>query len=203
MSVHAIDEAMLASRGDSQDTLEVCTVVVNAPYSRAKGSLLTRLALANGCRCVHDGTAKKVPNGSTYRLVGFASTLRDVESLFVALSLHATRSMLAERVPEWENAKAFRRAFLLGYAGRIGDRLDEAAATAKDAASETHGSGMALVLVERDKQVDAHYRQTFPRIVTRYTSSSSHAGDTSGRSAANRANLGQRGLGGARLSLTR
>src|SRR3546814_7340914 len=89
--------------------------------------------------------------GRTCMLVGHGSDIARVEVLFSALSLHATRAMLAAEVPAHDTPRRFRHAFLLAFAGRIGQRLQEATGAAEaDAAaaarSEEHTSELQSLM---------------------------------------------------------
>src|SRR3546814_17649705 len=105
--------------------------------------------------------------------------------------------MLAAEVPAHDTPRRFRHAFLLAFAGRIGQRLQEATGAAEAdaaaaAAAESPGS-VALVLRRRDDAVEEAVAEQFPSLCSMRPSLSSGAGYASGRSSANRAALGQIG----------
>lgn len=198
MSRHAIDEALLAAAGAAPaQTVATVEVLVDAPYARAKASLLANVALANGCRCVRLGAS-----AGTVRvvLVGFRSEVDSTTRLFAALTLHGARTMLSTPVPLGETARRFRHAFLVAYAHRIGGRLREAAAgavrSADSQAREAGGASVAVALADRSHQVDRAFREAFPFTTRARVSSSSWAGATAGRAAADRADLGAARIGG-------
>ena len=197
MARHAIDDAMLARAGHgAADPVESRSIVVDAPYATAKASLLGAVANANGCRVVM-GAAD---DGRACVMVGHVADLDAVESLFAALSLHAVRSMLAATVPRGDTVRRFRHAFLLAFAGRIGERLAEARRAAERSAADdaADGAGVALVLADRADAVDREFRRAFPRVRTLRTTSSSAAGRSGGRRAADSAGLGHRAVAGVR-----
>lgn len=193
---HAIDEATLAAAGQrSTDRVVSDVVVVEAPYATAKSSLLGSVARANDCRVV---MAPAGQGAQRCVVVGHESDLANVRSLFSALSLHAVRSMLAADVGPFDTPRRFRHAFLLAFSARIGERLWETGEAVRRQArvrAET-GAGVAVVLADRGAAVDQAFRETFPRVRNTTLSSSSRAGRVSGRTAADRAGLGQSGLGG-------
>lgn len=197
MARHAIDEAMLA-RSDHRGSSVVGTrtIVVEPPYATAKASLLGAVAQANDCRVVMG------PAGGgrqTCIALGHEADLDAVEALFGALCLHAVRTMLAASVPTGDTVRRFRHAFLLAFAGRIGERLRAARRTAAHEASAVAAAGeVAVVLADRARDVDRAFREAFPRVRTMRTTSSSAAGRMSGRRAADSAGLGQRAVGGNR-----
>lgn len=197
MSRHAIDEAMLARSGRHGSTaIGTRTIVVAPPYATAKASLLGAVAQANDCRVVMG------PAGGgrqTCIALGHDADLDAVEALFAALCVHAVRTMLAAEVPPLDTVRRFRHAFLLAFAGRIGERLRSARRTAEQEASAVAPAGaVEVVLADRSRDVDRAFREAFPRVRTMRTSSSSMAGRVSGRRAADAAGLGQRAVGGSR-----
>lgn len=192
MARHAIDDAMLGAAGhDPAIAPETEIVVVAAPYATAKATLLSTVASANHSRCVRSSVG-----GGAQRcvVVGHPADLANVRTLFTALSLHAARTMMAASVPAHDTPRRFRHAFLLAFTGRVGERLRTASAQAEQDASVEGGTGVALVLADKEAAVDRAFREAFPFVRNARVSSSSYAGARSGRAAAERAGLGQAGL---------
>jgi hypothetical protein len=198
MTRHSIDESLL--RGTDRTGAEIITetVVVEPPYASARTSLLGQVARANGCRLVVSTGGRGSQRCS---LLGRQADVDGTRLLFTALSLQATRSMLATPVPDHDTARRFRHAFLLGFAHRIGERLRAAVAAAQHEAESRIGQGAGLVLVRRETEVEAALRAQFPFLTTRRATASSSAGAHHGRRAAESASLGQRGLRGAGRAL--
>ncbi len=198
MARHAIDEALLAASGRTTDAVGTEEILADAPYAAAKAVLLGAVADANACRVAMrraDGAARRCT------VVGHRTDLDAVLSLYAALSLHAVREVLRAEVPPWEQPRRFRHAFLLSFAGRIGERLREAAARARadaetaaraaGAGAAGAGSGVGIMLATREAAVDRAFAQAFPRIRTTTVRASSAAGFHDGRLAADRAGLGR------------
>lgn len=199
MARHAIDEAMLSAAGNTgSDPIETARITVVAPYATAKSNLVSVIAKANRARCVLVDTSQ----GATCAIVGHKSDVANIETLYAALSLHATRAMLAADVPAYDTPRRFRHAFLLSFASRIGQRLREAAQLAEQDAEAVSVSSVALVLADRGEAVDRAFTDQFPNVRQRRATVSSRAGVSSGVAAANRAPLGQRGVTGSRGALT-
>lgn len=201
MARHAIDEAMLAAAaGVARDDVITTVVVAETPYAGPKASLLHRVAAANHCRMVIQGGGRRA---RTCVLVGHRSDIDNVKAMFSALSLHATRAMLAASVPDDDAPRRFRHAFLLAFAWRIGERLREAARAATTEAEREHATGpsVAVVLRDRSEAVDRAIAEQFPHLRAVRTQASSHAGALSGRAAADRAPIGQRAVHGTRGNL--
>lgn len=205
MTVHAIDEAMLASKGKSNDEIITKSIAVENPYAGAKMNLLAHICRTNGTQVITSKTHGYDGKKKSIVLIGWKSEVENTEVLFTALLLHATRAMLAAKPAPGENTKSFRQSFLIGYGSRIGSRLEEARKAAVNTATNAHGgegASMALVLVDRAEHVDAFVADAFPRL--RKGGSASYrntSGVGHGARAANGANLGQPGVGGSRLAL--
>jgi hypothetical protein len=60
-------------------------------------------------------------------------------------------------------APSFRRAFLLSYAHRIGERLEAAGDRATAESSASHGAELVPVLARRADEVDQTFARLFPQ----------------------------------------
>lgn len=185
MARYAIDEAIARQRKDPGKP-GMRKLKVDAPYASAKLNLLSAVGHANHVHVVSNGLG-----GAT--LFGFDADLETAVLLFTSLLVQATQSML--RVPREESGrgiKAFRHAFLIGYASRIGGRLREERRTVEREAT-TSEPGLVPLFEARRDAVDALVREEFPRLRTRRSSVSDYGGASAGMAAANRADLGMRG----------
>lgn len=201
MTRHSIDEAMLAQDDPSADLIDSEVVVVSPPYASAHVVLLSTVADANSCRCVST-SALRGPVRCV--LVGFRGDIGRTKTMFAALSLHAARAMLAAPVPDFDTPRRFRRAFLLGFASRIGARLQDAALAARTEAEErasARGRSTDLVLADRSARVDSAFEARFPHVRRTTAKASSWAGSESGRDAADRAPLSSGTLASSRGQL--
>lgn len=195
MARHAIDEAMLRRATHATGEIASEAITIPPPYASARSALLGAVARANECRAVIQGGR----NGHQHCVVvGHRSDLAKTTTLFAALSLHATRAMLAAPVPLHDTPRRFRHAFLLAFGARVGERLRIATEAARqDAEASPSGASVALALVDRKDAVDHALAEQFPRLATMRRSASSVAGLRSGRAAADQASLGQPGVAGA------
>jgi hypothetical protein len=165
------------------------TVVLHPPYVSAKVSLVAAVALANRCRCVH-GTGDDFVT-----LIGAPGDLEAVDLLTTSLLTQAEVAMRRHRGQVgWDGSsrtKSFRRAFLLSFATRVGQRLREASEVAVE---ESGGRDRLLpVLTQHAADVDRHLRELFPLLGrARRTTVSNPAGWAAGRAAADRAQLHNR-----------
>jgi hypothetical protein len=113
-----------------------------------------------------------------------------------SLLMQATRAMTARgSQTDWggrNRTRSFRRSFLMGFADRIGRRLQEATATATAAAESDFGSDLLPVLADRERRVADAVESAYPDLATMRTTSSNLAGWMQGEAAASRADLGDR-----------
>jgi hypothetical protein len=188
MTRHAVDAALLTA-GPSPAGIEVCArrIHVTDPYVRAKMQLLSAVAEANDVRLVwYQGLG--IAN-----LVGGRTDLDAVELLFTSLLLQAAQALTgAERQAGRHSAsRTFRRAFLLGYAHRVGERLQAARRQATTAAASERGMDLLPVLRSRREAVETAVAELFPRVRTSRSRASVDAGGWyAGRVAAERADVG-------------
>jgi hypothetical protein len=185
MARHAIDLALLEATQERPSAPQVRELDVDPPYALPRAVLLDRVARAHRVRVV---IGPDVPSGARRcTLVGFAVDLDVVEVLFTSLLLQASTAMLVASA-DHPRPKAFRRAFLLGYATAIGERL--AATTAEtDAVANAERPGTALVLAGRSAEVDAELAKHFPHLRSLKMTTSSGRGIAAGRAAGARADL--------------
>jgi Protein of unknown function (DUF2786) len=191
MTRHAVDVATL--EGDAavagKGVVGTRRVHLADPYIRAKVQLLGAVADANGVRLVWYQAL------GIATLVGMAVDLDAVELLFTSLLLQVAQALgVAEsHAGSGSGARAFRRAFLLGYAHRIGERLTTAREQATAEAAAERGADLLPVLRTRQVAVDDAFADLFPRVrASRSRSSMDAGGWYAGRAAAERADVGSR-----------
>jgi hypothetical protein len=177
---HRITEALT-----SADRTEVVPfarrIGVDHPYEGEKASLLDAVARANQCRTVWS------PELGFSTVFGFDADIDAVELLYTSLLVQANRAMARDEPAKGKaRVKAFRRSFLVAYAVRIGERLEQT--TRREIAQHTD---LLPILRSRDIQVRKAMDQAFPRTVkARGRRVDSLEGWESGRAAADEANLG-------------
>lgn len=161
------------------------------PYLGAKSMLVGTVAKANRCRAV----LQEDPGFVT--VLGEETDLELVEVLTTSLLVQAGKAMLAagRRVDHTgtSRTRSFRQAFLVSYAGRIGERLNEAAQRAEAEVTEEMGETRLLpVLAAKEHAVQQLLDQHYPKLATRRVSISNAAGWHAGRAAADLAVLDAR-----------
>jgi len=170
MARHSIDAALLSVTDDRRRaTPEGRRIGIDNPYEAPKALLLTAVADANRCRTVWSREL------GLSTLVGFATDLDSVETLFTSLLVQATHAMTREgsRADRHgrSRTRAFRQSFLSAFAARIGERLSEVSRSETDAAAGDSGrlGGRELVplLAARSAVVDEAVEAMFPELVMR------------------------------------
>lgn len=196
MARYSIDAALLAAQDDAGavggERPQGRRIGVDKPYEEPKAMLLAAVADANRCRCVWS----RALGFST--VVGFATDVDAVETLFTSLLLQGTRAMTHEGTRRDASGRSrtrgFRRSFLAAYAGRIGERLREVTRDETEKAThdtETSGRELVPILAARDQAVDDAVAELFPdHVHHRMSAGSDPEGWSSGRQAADRASLG-------------
>ncbi len=194
---HAIDEVMLEGRNEGEEP-EGSRIWIDSPHAAPKFSLLAATAEGHGCRALWN---KQLSYAS---LIGFRSDLEAVEMLFTSLLVQVTGAVLAHGsvVDEFGRSRtaSFRRAFILGFAERVGRRFAENRDRAAEAAGVTHGPSVLPVLAAREDEVERALAEAFPRTGVMTTRSSNLAGYSAGYQAGAGADLGGRRMNGGRGS---
>lgn len=217
MARYSIEEAVLAASATHGDARGAGApverlLVVPSPYAARKVSLFGAVGSNCGCTVIDIGTDDT--GVRRVALIGFPGDVERAEVLVTSLLVQMTRSMLSERGARGSTpgaSAAWRRSFITGFTVRVGQRLAEARAretsrvstqTDMSASAASEGTrSVALVLADREAEVDAEVRRRYPHLRSRRMDSGSSArGHLAGRSAGDRASLGAPEVG-ARRSL--
>jgi len=187
MTRYAVDSAVLeAGSGRSlADDVRARRVHMVQPYDDVKVQLLTVVARANGVRSVWHGEVGMAT------VVGLPVDLEMAELLFTSLLVQATRAMTetGRAGPAASRSASFRRSFLLAYATRIGERLEEARDAGTAEAEVDTGAALVPVLAARAQAVDEALAELFPDLRSVETRVSNARGWHAGRLAADHADL--------------
>lgn len=199
MAEYGIDQAMLATRAEHSDPIADTIITAPAPYAADKLMLAATVASGFRCRAIQ---RTQYPDGIktlSLHVFGFDSDLRLVEILYTSLLVQAMHGLARTSVPTGEHIAAFRRSWLAGFAHVIGSRLAAASDQARaDADAQSVGqTSTAIVLADRQTQVDEAVADAYPRLGTARHRRRSGSGLAQGARAGTRADLGDsHGLAG-------
>ncbi len=178
-------------------TVATLRVWLDAPYLKAKASLVNAVADANRCRAVFSEMI------GVCTVVGDRGDLDAVDMLSTSLMVQANRALLrhGEQRDHYgvSRTRSFRQSFLVSFASRIGQRLREANAQTVDdsvhlAANDLPpGQELVRLLADQQERVGAAFKAMFPRVSSTQASVSNSAGWLAGTAAAEAASLGVHG----------
>ncbi|MDX2971725.1 DUF2786 domain-containing protein [Kribbella solani] len=187
MAKFSLDSALVQAEVEIPDDSAACRIWLDTPYVSAKAQLVGAVAAANRCRTV------VIEDLAVVTIVGAELDLRHTELLSTSLLVQANRAMLAAGKHIGHRGesrtRSFRQSFLMAYAQRIGERLEQTTAATQAAVSEADAGRLLPVLAKRGEQVDALFTQLFPNTTTRRTRITNGAGWEAGLTAADQAQL--------------
>ncbi|MET3804312.1 hypothetical protein ABIB25_001307 [Nakamurella sp. UYEF19] len=193
MTRYSIDEALLADAGDEFE-IRSRRVHVDNPYAQTKAQLLATVGKVNRVKAIWDDRY------GIATIVGLPVDLDLAEMLFTSLLVQATRAMTEAGAASTgghrlDRAPSFRRAFLLSYANRIGERLSVAEEHAQQEESVSRGQDLLPVLVRKSAAVETEFARLFPSTTAARATRVDSRGWQAGRAAADRAVLAKGEVG--------
>jgi hypothetical protein len=187
MTKFSLDRVLVeeAAGEHKDDDVAERRIWLDKPYVSAKAMLVTVVANVNRCRSI---LLDKI---GLMSVVGDQADVRLVEVLTTSLLVQANRAMLAQggqRTPRGQSrTRSYRQSFLVSYAQRIGERLQEGATAAH---KEMDADDRLLpALAARDARIEEKVSELFPELRRKRVSASNQAGWEDGRVAADMANL--------------
>ena len=146
---HRISPIQLERRGGRGRDLSIRELLVGrGAYVRGRLALLGNIADAHDVRMVYQAT----PEGSVAFLAGQRDDLDVVEVMYASLHAQVAGQMAAMRRATGAATQRERRAFLFGFANRIGDLLAESARSAKVESERRGGATAATALAVRARR---------------------------------------------------
>lgn len=191
MTKHALDRALVDADTTARYLPGARRLWLDTPYVDAKALLVDVVGKANRCRAIFDA------RWGFLTLIGDETDLSAVELLTTSLLVQATRTMVSGdgRTARGgqSRTRSFRKSFLVAYATRIGERLDQASRTM--IAQSPDADRLLPVLASQQRRVDEAFDTMFPTARGKSVSVGNMHGWDAGRAAADRARLdGQRAL---------
>lgn len=207
MERHTIDQSVLhRSKADPSGVVEFMIDVSGAYYIGLR-DFAVHIGDALGFKVLIHQAGGKNKQVAWY---GFADDLAVGEILWASLRLQCerfSRQHMAEYIPPNpldDRSDRFyeKRSFMVGFGQRSAARLRASRVRVQKEAEETHGSSVALALVDRGSAIEEWIRNRY-RVGTARSSRNRHSasGLHGGRAAADRADIGQNRVGGSRGSL--
>ncbi len=195
---YGIEETLLAARQATGQQAADRIVVLDPPYARDKGSLLTAIAVPLGVRAVL--RSQRTTRGSSLSMHLFGTTidLERADVLYTSLLVQAALGLAVARPHDpHESVAAYRRSWMIGFAYTIQQRLAAAEAAVRAAAERRESArvdgadlpSVSLVLADRDALVDRAVAAAYPRLRTARRVLSG-TGSADGAAAGRRADLG-------------
>jgi Protein of unknown function (DUF2786) len=202
MTKWGIEESMLAKEGKSTDEIIREHITLNrSGLFKSMVQMFVAVAIPNDVKVLlYSPSQYKKYAGVD--LIGWKSDVEKVKMMYASLwiqsAMEQKRSMPAEvKTRNWTGVDRWRRSFRLHYAYRIGERLDEIKRiTVQDQVSHSaDGNGMQLAIIDRGKAVQSYMNKIPTKAAQNRSVKTDWDGANAGRSAANRADLGQTRVG--------
>src|SRR5690625_4848975 len=150
MARHSIDQAMIGDQQGDAEEPQVKNFRVEGPWVLLKAQLLGCIAQSLGCKALRAPKSSKAVPVAVY---GYPTDIHRVEVLYASLLLQMANGAENARPPQGVQTRKFRQGWMLGFAQRVGERLEEIEkATAQDA-TPTRGRGAELVLQDRAQEI--------------------------------------------------
>ncbi|MEV2222108.1 DUF2786 domain-containing protein [Nocardia vinacea] len=185
MTKYALDRVLVDADNAVPDLPGACRIWLDTPYVDAKALLVDVVTKANRCRAIFASAF------GFMTVVGDESDLEAIELLTTSLLVQATRAMIASGNESKRSAdarsRAYRKSFLIAYATRIGERLEEANETT--IAESPDPARLLPALRSHQHKVDEAFAALFPTIRNRGISIGNGNGWAAGRAAADNAQL--------------
>ena len=189
MTRHSIDAAMLSAAtvvdGGVRRGVIIRRVHIDDPYADEKAMLLGAISEVNSVKCVWS------PQAGFTTLVGFPVDVQLTDMLFTSLLVQATHASAEATAHDRRlRSPAFKRAFMVAFADRVAERLEQTRQHARADAQQQYGDQLLPVLSSRAAAVQEVFDEAFPNIVHGKARSYDARGWYAGRAAGDRADIG-------------
>jgi hypothetical protein len=197
MAKYGIDRALLAATRPETDKPDNRIVEIYNPWARVQAHLFCGLAAALRCQCI----LLPARAGQRVHIFGYASDIERADVLYTSVLIQMWHGLIAADVPAGaDNARAWRRSWLLGFAAAVIARVRAAEQRAEQAASaapDGESPRAALVLADRSLVIRQNVAHAYPRTTkarVTYTGTGYGAGYDQGK----RADIGTGRIGRGR-----
>jgi len=202
MMQYAIDEAMLQHDGKASTDKVIARQFKVEGYAKAKAQLMYNIVKAFGADMIINRNDRGGWSTISGTFIGWESDLDSIEVLYASLQMQVATDMDREAKRNKEiHGRAFKQAFILGFANEVGSRL-RAQRRSKVAEAEVSTPGTGLAVVERSEAVERHFRGLYPKTHKAAGARLSDGiGYHSGVSAGERADIGSTKITGGRKAI--
>ena len=189
MTRHSIDAAMLSAStmvdGGLRRGVVIRRVHIDDPYADEKSMLLGAIAEVNSVKCVWS------PQAGFTTLVGFPVDVQLADLLFTSLLVQATHASAEATAHDRRlRSPAFKRAFMVAFADRVAERLEQTRQHVRADAQQQYGDSLLPVLSSRAAAVQEAFDEAFPSVTYGKARSYDARGWYAGRAAGDRADIG-------------
>ena len=158
LAQYGLDRARLAEVDLEADLLTDLAIDLDNPWANVQAYLLVHLAAALRCEAIE---IDRPGAGARLHLFGYASDIERTEILYTSLITRLSRDLAVQEVPGTvTSVRAWRRAWMLGWATSTVARIKAAEAQAAEEAED--GSELMDALRERSALVRRRVREAYP-----------------------------------------
>lgn len=204
MAKYGIEQAMVGAGQEQRPKPMSRRFVLNdGKYIAQRTNLLCWLAQAMRCKTVYYTVGRSY---TVVQVYGFEVDVERAELMYTSLLLQMTSALNDVKAPEWANARAYRNSWIKGYVAKVTAmvREREKRAVQEADAGAVSGTSTALVLRDRNKEVEELYKAENPKVRTVKSAGASNADAYhAGVKAGAQANLGGASVENRRNALTR
>jgi hypothetical protein len=202
MARYGVTEAMLQARGEkAKETIACSRVEVTGIYSRELMFLIYHVSRAQGTtRILYTKYSDTRYVVSIYGYDSDREAMVRLANSLVIQALHAVSVWWRRNREQYRYIPSFdqfiqRRTFVTGFGDGAAQKMREAVAVATREADVTYGTGTALVLRDRGKEVEAYTEKISGKGRSFRTNSGGYAAAAAGRAAGQRADIHQKTIG--------
>lgn len=194
MLKYAIDASMVGHTSGQPDEIVRRDTTISGKYGANQGLLYNSIASAFGAKPIRI----KAGSSPTFAAFGTKATLDAIDQLFGSLRLAMVADAAKEQPYGVSGAQlvGYRASFMKGWLSKVGKRLKEQQEMAKAEATTEHGPGVGIMLRDQDARVRDAFRKEFGGKVRTTRTRATYAGHAAGSSAGERADIGNRRIGG-------
>jgi hypothetical protein len=163
MARYGLDAALLAATRPETDKMIDFTEQCPTPFAEAKYNMIFQIASAMRVRAIVNqgpGIKGKTRNTWSVTMLGWASDIERVKTMYATCLLQAFSRMQHIPIPYGKQKAAFRDSWLEGFALGVYRQIVDAEAKVMN---ESSGSGAELVVIDRNKAVDDEFNRRYPK----------------------------------------